>query len=167
MKLPRITSSNVFSVLLVLCVLCCVVFDEKSFLVVCFDDTFSCFISEWAVWRGLKKEQFGRRRRPIDYLLHFVRTHTQAIHTKHGTHYIMIKPDGVQRGLIHKVIERFEQRGFYLKAMKMQMVTKERTRGKTLRGFELQAVFRWISHVHVLWPGRLHGLGRQGRRQDW
>ena len=39
--------------------------------------------------------------------------------------YIMIKPDGVQRGLIHKVIERFEQRGFYLKAMKMQMVTKE------------------------------------------
>ena len=37
----------------------------------------------------------------------------------------MIKPDGVQRGLVHKVIERFEQRGFYLKAMKMQMVTKE------------------------------------------
>ena len=36
----------------------------------------------------------------------------------------MIKPDGVQRGLVHKVIERFEQ-DFYLKAMKMQMVTKE------------------------------------------
>ena len=105
--------------------LCCVVFDEKSFLVVCFDDTFSCFIPEWAVWRGLKKEQFGRRRRPIDYLLHFVRTHTQAITRNMERTYIMIKPDGVQRGLIHKVIERFEQRGFYLKAMKMQMVTKE------------------------------------------
>ena len=39
--------------------------------------------------------------------------------------YIMIKPDCIQRGLVHKVIERFEQRGFYLKAMKMQMVTKE------------------------------------------
>ena len=51
------------------------------------------------------------------------RTHTKYINMERT--YIMIKPDGVQRGLVHKVIERFEQRGFYLKAMKMQMVTKE------------------------------------------
>ena len=50
-------------------------------------------------------------------------THTKYINMERT--YIMIKPDGVQRGLVHKVIERFEQRGFYLKAMKMQMVTKE------------------------------------------
>ena len=105
-----------------MCVLCCVVFDEKSVFVVCFDDFF-CFISEMGGVEGLKKEQFGRRRRPIDYLLHFV--HTSNTHVNMERTYIMIKPDGVQRGLIHKVIERFEQRGFYLKAMKMQMVPKE------------------------------------------
>jgi nucleoside-diphosphate kinase len=33
--------------------------------------------------------------------------------------YIMIKPDGVQRGLIGTVIQRFEQKGFKLVAMKL------------------------------------------------
>ena len=28
--------------------------------------------------------------------------------------FIMIKPDGVQRGLVAKIIERFEQKGFKL-----------------------------------------------------
>ena len=38
--------------------------------------------------------------------------------------YIMIKPDGVQRGLVGEIIKRFERRGYTLKAMKMQEVTK-------------------------------------------
>ena len=33
--------------------------------------------------------------------------------------YIMIKPDGVQRGLIGPIVTRFEQRGFKLVAMKL------------------------------------------------
>ena len=33
--------------------------------------------------------------------------------------YIMIKPDGVQRGLIGDIVKRFEQRGFKLVALKM------------------------------------------------
>jgi nucleoside-diphosphate kinase len=33
--------------------------------------------------------------------------------------FIMVKPDGVQRGLVGKIIERFEQKGFKLVAMKM------------------------------------------------
>merc|ERR1712230_147919 len=33
--------------------------------------------------------------------------------------YIMIKPDGVQRGLVGTIIGRFENRGFKLVAMKM------------------------------------------------
>ncbi|KAL1755370.1 nucleoside diphosphate kinase [Schizophyllum commune] len=33
--------------------------------------------------------------------------------------YIMIKPDGVQRGLVGKIIQRFEERGFKLVAMKL------------------------------------------------
>jgi nucleoside-diphosphate kinase len=33
--------------------------------------------------------------------------------------YIMVKPDGVQRGLIGEIVRRFEQRGFQLLALKM------------------------------------------------
>ncbi|KAF8323201.1 nucleoside diphosphate kinase [Clavulina sp. PMI_390] len=39
--------------------------------------------------------------------------------------YIMIKPDGVQRGLVGPIITRFEQRGFKLIAMKLVHATPE------------------------------------------
>lgn len=38
--------------------------------------------------------------------------------------YIMIKPDGVQRGLIGNIIGRFERKGFKLVAMKMTSPSK-------------------------------------------
>ena len=38
----------------------------------------------------------------------------------------MIKPDGVQRGLIGKIISRFEDRGFKLQALELQTPSKER-----------------------------------------
>eukprot|EP00903_Cladosiphon_okamuranus_P006382 g6247.t1 len=34
--------------------------------------------------------------------------------------YIMVKPDGVQRGLVGKIISRFEQRGYKLTALKLK-----------------------------------------------
>jgi nucleoside-diphosphate kinase len=34
--------------------------------------------------------------------------------------YIMIKPDGVQRGLVGEIIKRFEQRGYRLSALKLK-----------------------------------------------
>ena len=37
----------------------------------------------------------------------------------------MIKPDGVQRGLVGSIINRFEQKGYYLRAMKMMQPTRE------------------------------------------
>ncbi len=37
--------------------------------------------------------------------------------------FIMIKPDGVQRGLIGEIIQRFERKGFKLVAMKFLQVT--------------------------------------------
>lgn len=43
--------------------------------------------------------------------------------------YIMIKPDGVERGLTGEIIKRFEQRGFQLLAIKIDKV-RERERGK-------------------------------------
>merc|ERR1719480_215030 len=32
--------------------------------------------------------------------------------------YIMIKPDGVQRGLVGKIIKRFETKGYFLSGLK-------------------------------------------------
>lgn len=37
----------------------------------------------------------------------------------------MIKPDGVQRGLVGEIIKRFEQKGFKLVAMKLVAPSKE------------------------------------------
>lgn len=39
--------------------------------------------------------------------------------------FIMIKPDGVQRGLIGQVIQRFEQKGLQLIAAKLMHIPKE------------------------------------------
>jgi len=39
--------------------------------------------------------------------------------------FIMVKPDGVQRGLIGEVIKRFENRGYKLIAMKFQQASKQ------------------------------------------
>ena len=36
--------------------------------------------------------------------------------------FIMIKPDGVQRGLVGEIISRFEKKGFRLVAMKVMQV---------------------------------------------
>ncbi|XP_029945858.1 nucleoside diphosphate kinase A-like [Salarias fasciatus] len=38
---------------------------------------------------------------------------------------IAVKPDGVQRGLVGKIIQRFEQRGFKLVGIKMLQVSKD------------------------------------------
>lgn len=37
--------------------------------------------------------------------------------------FIMVKPDGVQRGLVGKIIQRFEDKGFKLVALKMVEVS--------------------------------------------
>ncbi|XP_034947211.1 nucleoside diphosphate kinase [Chelonus insularis] len=39
--------------------------------------------------------------------------------------FIMIKPDGVQRGLVGKIIQRFEEKGFKLVAMKMVWASED------------------------------------------
>nr|ABX75465.1 nucleoside diphosphate kinase [Lycosa singoriensis] len=39
--------------------------------------------------------------------------------------FIMVKPDGVQRGLVGKIISRFEKKGFKLVAMKFMQASQE------------------------------------------
>ena len=40
--------------------------------------------------------------------------------------FIMVKPDGVQRGIVGKIMERFENRGYKLVACKMCKVRRTR-----------------------------------------
>jgi nucleoside diphosphate kinase len=48
--------------------------------------------------------------------------------------FIMVKPDGVNRGLIADIIKRFEQKGFKLVAMKfMKVFYTEIISNKTVR----------------------------------
>jgi len=38
---------------------------------------------------------------------------------------VLVKPDGVERGLVGEVISRFEKKGFKIKALKMLRMTRE------------------------------------------
>lgn len=42
--------------------------------------------------------------------------------------FLMVKPDGVERGLIGEVISRFERKGYRLVALKMMRITPELAR---------------------------------------
>ncbi len=39
--------------------------------------------------------------------------------------FVMVKPDGVQRGLIGEIIRRFEKKGIKIAALKMMVITPE------------------------------------------
>lgn len=39
--------------------------------------------------------------------------------------FLMVKPDGVQRGLVGEIISRFEQKGFQLIGCKLMIITRE------------------------------------------
>lgn len=53
--------------------------------------------------------------------IHFLFEYVMA-NAKERT-FIMIKPDGVQRGLVGKIIQRFEEKGYKLVALKMVWVS--------------------------------------------
>ncbi len=42
--------------------------------------------------------------------------------------YVMVKPDGVQRGLVGRIITRIEERGLKITALKMHRLTPEQAR---------------------------------------
>jgi nucleoside-diphosphate kinase len=49
--------------------------------------------------------------------------------------FLMVKPDGVQRGLIGEIVKRFEQKGFQLVASKLLLISQE------------QAEFHYAEHL--------------------
>ena len=58
---------------------------------------------------------------------------------------IMIKPDGVQRGLIGEIIKRFEQKGYKLLAMKLTAPGK----GHMVRVF-VEFLLTHIIYTHII-----------------
>ncbi len=57
--------------------------------------------------------------------------------------FLMVKPDGVQRGLIGEIVKRFEMKGFQLIAAKLLIVSKE------------QAEFHYAEHREKPFYGEL------------
>ncbi len=46
----------------------------------------------------------------------------------HEHTYVMVKPDGVGRGVVGEIIQRFETRGFTIERLEMKTVTEELAR---------------------------------------
>ena len=49
----------------------------------------------------------------------------RSIIAKAERSYVMVKPDGVQRGLVGQILTRFEQKGFQIKGLKMFQTPEE------------------------------------------
>ncbi|CAJ1943695.1 unnamed protein product [Sphenostylis stenocarpa] len=62
--------------------------------------------------------------KPAIFLPHLIASLQQVDQT-----YIMVKPDGVQRGLVGEIISRFEKKGFKLTGLKLFQCSKELAEG--------------------------------------
>ena len=87
--------------------------------------------------------------------------------------FIMVKVDGVQRGLVGEIIKRFEQKGYKLVALKFLKVSQYLTSElwlhlcsaaavsgsckAALQGPQLQRFLRWSVQVHVFRTCSCHG----------
>ena len=79
--------------------------------------------------------------------------------------FVMVKPDGVQRGLIGEVISRLERRGLRLVAASFVLLA--RAGRNALCRPPGQALLSRLDRLHHLRPGDGDGLGRakRGRRR--
>merc|ERR1712107_287484 len=78
--------------------------------------------------------------------------------------FIMIKPDGVQRGLVGKIVKRFEQKGFKLVAIRMMRPGEAHLR-EHYADLAARPFFPGLVS-YKLWTSGSNGLGRPGCCQD-
>merc|ERR1719199_2214572 len=82
--------------------------------------------------------------------------------------YVMVKPDGVQRGLVGEIISRFERKGFYLKGLKMfncpEDIAKERYKDLSSKPFFPDLVEYICSGpvICMIWEGK--GVVKSARK---
>lgn len=50
---------------------------------------------------------------------------TVAVSVRAEISYVMVKPDGVQRGLVGEIVSRFERKGFKLTGLKLYQTPRE------------------------------------------
>lgn len=74
--------------------------------------------------------------------------------------FIMVKPDGVQRGLVGQIISRFEQKGYFLRGIKM-LVASEALLQEHYKDLAQKAFFPGlVSYMHsgpvcaMIWEGK-------------
>jgi nucleoside diphosphate kinase len=91
----------------------------------------------------------------------------------------MVKPDGVERGLVGEIIKRFEAKGYQLTALELMHPTKEHLEEHVcIKQLELytgfyhsanigsdivlrpqgEEVLPWSYSIHVVWPCCRYGL---------
>ncbi len=78
------------------------------------------------------------------------------------TTLVLVKPDGVRRGLCGEVVSRFERRGYELRGARLLKITKA-ARAAALRRAQGQAVLRRARLVHHLRPRAGARRPRRGR----
>jgi nucleoside diphosphate kinase len=59
--------------------------------------------------------------------------------------YIMVKPDGVERGIVGEIIKRFEQRGYQLTALELIHPTRELLEEHVSFFFILKSLYRILT----------------------
>ncbi|PKU86447.1 uncharacterized protein LOC110098618 [Dendrobium catenatum] len=89
-----------------------------------YQDRFSAFrpstFPSFCAIRGHLYRMGARRSTSRIFLPHLVASIEEVEET-----YVMVKPDGVQRGLVGDIISRFEKKGFLLKGLKLFQCPKE------------------------------------------
>ena len=75
-------------------------------------------------------------------VLSFLSLFSKAMAAAKERTFLMVKPDGVQRGLVGKIIKRFEAKGFKLVALKFAWVRKQYSREELCN-------FTW--HIDISW----------------
>ena len=73
--------------------------------------------------------EFGKNQKKINFYLNSKRQIVKKMPREQT--YIMIKPDGVQRGLVGEITRRFESKGFKMVAMKMTSPSKAHLEKRT------------------------------------
>jgi len=75
------------------------------------------------------------------------------------TTVVLVKPDGIQRGLVGEIIHRFERKGLKLSGLKMLVLTDDilnqwysHHKDKTFFG-DLKSFMRWTPIVAIMWKG--------------
>ena len=73
--------------------------------------------------------------------------------------FLMVKPDGVQRGLIGEIVKRFEQKGLQLIGGKLIVITQEQAAFHYAE-HEGKPFLRPISEIYYVWTCFCDGMAR-------